>query len=93
MFDKSGKIIKKFDCVKQCVNEYPELSASQINRVLNKTIKSHKGYTFKYQDDDIVWQILKDDIIDIIPYGEKLLVQEEQRGQEYLGKKYILRKE
>ena len=48
------KIIKKFDCVKQCVNEYPELSASQINRVLNKTIKSHKGYTFKYQDDDIV---------------------------------------
>ena len=54
MFDKSGKIIKKFDCVKQCVNEYPELSASKINRVLNKTIKSHKGYTFKYQDDDIV---------------------------------------
>lgn len=54
MFDKSGKVIKKFDCVKQCVNEYPELSASQINRVLNKTIKSHKGYTFKYQDDDIV---------------------------------------
>ena len=54
MFDKSGKIIKKFDSVKQCVNEYPELSASQINRVLNKTIKSHKGYTFKYQDDYIV---------------------------------------
>lgn len=54
MFDKSGKVIKKFDCVKQCVNEYPELSVSQINRVLNKTIKSHKGYTFKYQDDDIV---------------------------------------
>ena len=54
MFDKSGKVIKKFDCVKQCISEYPELSASQINRVLNKTIKSHKGYTFKYQDDDIV---------------------------------------
>lgn len=54
MSDKSGNIIKKFDCVKQCVEEYPELSASQINRVLNNTIKSHKGYTFKYQDDDIV---------------------------------------
>lgn len=54
MLDKSGKVIKKFDCVKQCVDEYPELSTSQINRVLNNTIKSHKGYIFKYQDDDIV---------------------------------------
>lgn len=54
MFDKSGKLVKKFDCVKQCVDEYPELSISQINRVLNHTIKSHKGYTFKYQDEDIV---------------------------------------
>lgn len=54
MFDKSGKELKKFNCVKQCIEEYPELKASQINRVLNKTIKSHKGYTFKYQDEDIV---------------------------------------
>lgn len=54
MYDKHGNKIKEFDCVKQCISEYPELSASQINRVLNNTIKSHKGYTFRYKDEDIV---------------------------------------
>lgn len=54
MYDKQGNVIKEFDCVKQCISEYPELSASQVNRVLNNTIKSHKGYTFRYKDEDIV---------------------------------------
>lgn len=54
MYDKQGKLIKSFDSVKQCILEYPELKASQINRVLNNTIKSHKGYIFEYQDKDIV---------------------------------------
>lgn len=54
MYDKQGNIIKEFDCVKQCISEYPELSATQVNRVLNNTIKSHKGYTFRYKDEDIV---------------------------------------
>lgn len=54
MYDKNGNIIKEFDCVKQCISEYPSLSTSQINRVLSNTIKSHKGYVFRYKDDDIV---------------------------------------
>ena len=54
MYDKQGNVIKEFDCVKQCISEYPELSATQVNRVLNNTIKSHKGYTFRYKDEDIV---------------------------------------
>lgn len=54
MYDKQGNIIKEFNCVKQCISEYPELSASQVNRVLNNIIKSHKGYTFRYKDEDIV---------------------------------------
>lgn len=54
MYDKQGNVIKEFDCVKQCISEYPKLSASQVNRVLNNTIKSHKGYTFRYKDEDIV---------------------------------------
>lgn len=54
MYDKCMNKIKEFDCVKQCVSEYPQLSSSQINRVLNNTIKSHKGYIFRYKDEDIV---------------------------------------
>ena len=54
MYSKQGSLIKQFDSVKQCTLEYPELSASQINRVLNHTIKSHKGFIFKYKDKDIV---------------------------------------
>lgn len=54
MFDKKGNIIKEFESVKQCILEHSELSASQINKVLNGTIKSHKGFVFKYKDNDIV---------------------------------------
>lgn len=58
MFDKNGTVIKKFESVSECVKEYTNLTASQINRVLKGVIKSHKGYTFKYddsQDKDIVY--------------------------------------
>ena len=54
MYDKQGNKIKEFNSVKQCISEYNTLSASQINRVLNKVIKSHKGYVFRYKDNDIV---------------------------------------
>lgn len=54
MFDKQGNVIKEFDSVKQCILTYSDLKASQINRVLNGVIKSHKGFVFKYKDNDIV---------------------------------------
>lgn len=54
MFDKEGNFIKDFESVNACIKEYPELSSSQINRVLTKVIKSHKGYVFTYKDEDIV---------------------------------------
>lgn len=60
MYDKKMNHIKDFNCVHDCIIEYPELSASQINRVLTNVIKSHKGYIFKYQDEDIVRQLSKD---------------------------------
>lgn len=47
-----------YESIKECVKNNPDkaLSASQINRVLKKVIKSHKGYTFKFdsKDKDIV---------------------------------------
>lgn len=60
MYNSNMKLIKKFKSIYDCIIEYPELKASQINRVLSHVIKSHKGYIFKYQDEDIVKQLLKD---------------------------------
>lgn len=54
MYDKQGNFIKDFDSINKCIEEYPDLSSSQINRVLTNIIKSHKGYVFKYKDEDIV---------------------------------------
>lgn len=55
MYDKKGNFIKRFDCVQDCLNEYKELQSTQISRVLRGIIKTHKGYSFKFEkDEDIV---------------------------------------
>jgi len=57
MKDKNGTVIKKYESVSECVKENSNLTSSQINRVLKGIIKTHKGYTFEYdnsQDKDIV---------------------------------------
>ena len=54
MKSKDGTVIKEYDSVQQCVDNNPELKASQINRVLKGIIKSHMGFTFKYKNEDIV---------------------------------------
>ena len=54
MINKESLEEKLYNSVSDCIKENPDLSASQINRVLKKIIKSHKGFIFKYQDEDIV---------------------------------------
>ena len=54
MYDKEGNFIKEFKSINDCIKENPELSSSQINRVIRNVIKSHKGFVFKYKDEDIV---------------------------------------
>ena len=48
----------KYESIKDCIEKNRDLalSASQINRVIKKIIKTHKGFVFKYdsQDKDIV---------------------------------------
>lgn len=44
----------EYSSVNECVKSNPNLSASQINRVLKGIIRTHKGYIFKYKDEDIV---------------------------------------
>ncbi len=47
MYDKKLNVVSEFNSVEDCVKTYPELSKSQINRVLKGIIKTHKGFTFK----------------------------------------------
>ena len=54
MINKLNNKETYYNSVHDCITNNKELKASQINRVLNGTIKSHKGYIFKYQDKDIV---------------------------------------
>lgn len=55
MIDKKSNKEYLFDNVDKCVDMYPNLSKSQINRVLSKKIKSHKGFVFEYiKDEDMI---------------------------------------
>lgn len=54
MYDKKGNKIGEYDNAQDCKKQHPELSVSQINRVLRNIIHSHKGFVFKFKDKDIV---------------------------------------
>lgn len=46
-----------YENINKCIQSNPTLNSGQINRVLKKVIKSHKGFIFKYdesQDKDMV---------------------------------------
>ena len=47
MYDKFDNFIKTYDCIKDCIKEYPNLKVSQIVHVINGKIKSTFGYKFK----------------------------------------------
>lgn len=51
---KNGELVKEYDCIYDCIKENPNLKSSEINRVLKGKYKTHKGYSFKYKDEDIV---------------------------------------
>lgn len=54
MIDIKTGNIKKYSSIQECVIKNPQLKNTQINRVIKKIIKSHKGYYFKYDNDNIV---------------------------------------
>lgn len=56
MLDFNGNLIKKYNSVKDCIAEHPDLNVSQIVKVLKGDIKSTHRYKFKIQQvNDIVW--------------------------------------
>lgn len=54
MYDKKGNFIKEYESTEACVKENPELQVTQISRVLRGIMKTHRGFAFKFKDDDIV---------------------------------------
>lgn len=54
MYSKDGTFLEEFDSINDCIKKFPNLDKSQIMRVLKNVIKSHKGYVFKFKDEDIV---------------------------------------
>lgn len=70
----------------ECKNKILELFTSSeelFNHLVFMCNKNNWSY-------DCIWDIVGDDIIDIIPYGESQIVIEDENGFEYLGKKYRL---
>ena len=47
-----GIDIREYSSIIECVKHNPQLSASQINRVLKGKIHKTKGYTFCYKSQD-----------------------------------------
>ena len=56
MYDKQGKVLGEYSSINECVNSNPQykFTSSQIQRVCKHIIKSHKGFVFKFKDEDIV---------------------------------------
>ena len=42
-------------------------------------------------DYDFIWDILEEDIIDMIPSGDSLIIIDDKQGNDYLGRTYKLK--
>lgn len=54
MYDKKGIKIAEYKDSKDCVDQNSNLRTNSINKVLKGVLRSHKGFVFKYKDEDIV---------------------------------------
>lgn len=52
--DSDPQTAVEYSCVSDFVNKHPETQVTQISRVLRGIIRSHKGFSFKFKDGDIV---------------------------------------
>lgn len=51
--DNSGKE-EEYESIKKCILVHPEFSSRGIKNVINGINKTHKGYKFRWKDEDIV---------------------------------------
>lgn len=76
--------------VKDIIRERMNNLVSSSHDLYNYLVAMCERYNIK--DMGVIWEIMKDDIVDVIPYGEKITIVEDNDGEEYLGKKYVMQK-
>lgn len=73
----------KDDCKRKMYSLFN--SSSELFEYL---IEICKRYNF---DADFIWDVLEDDILNIIPAGNSLIIVDDEKGKDYLGKNYKLK--
>lgn len=54
MYKLNGEIVGEFKNSSECKKKFPQLTTNLINKVLTGKQSHHKGFVFKYKDEDIV---------------------------------------
>lgn len=73
------------DIIRERMNDLVSSSKDLFNYLIIMCEK------YNIKDYEIVWDIMKEDIIDSIPYGNNFYVVEDTDGIEYLGKRYVIK--
>ena len=73
------------DIIRERMNDLVSSSKDLFNYLITMCEK------YDIKDYEIVWDIMKEDIIDSIPYGHNFYVVEDENGLEYLGKRYTIK--
>lgn len=74
--------------IKDNIRERMDALVSSSSELFNYLVKMCEKYNIKNYD--VLWDILKEDIIDVIPSANTYVVKESLDGEEYLGKRYII---
>lgn len=87
--DDMGELVKNimYSHRDECKKEMYELFSSS-KELFEYLLKMCEVYNFDYE---FIWDILEDDIIDIIPRGNNLIITDDDMGEDYLGKTYKLK--
>ena len=82
-----GHEVMAVDQVEERINDVLDIvTGAQIGDSTNEAFLS----SLDIKNYDVLWDILKEDIIDVIPSANTYVVKESLDGEEYLGKRYII---
>ena len=71
----------------ECKRKMYEIFSSS-RELFEYLIEMCKRNNFDY---DFIWDVLEEDIIDMIPSGDSLIIIDDKQGNDYLGRTYKLK--